>query len=98
LRIAPRDRPTRPKFISSGAFRATLHIDTELLTALIDIVFALLHLRLKRPVENARFLWNCSIALGQDGKLVPGYLELSYRLPNDLLVYAAGIDVGGIPG
>ena len=76
----------------------TLHIDTELLTALVDIVFALLHLRLKQPAENARFFWDRSTALGQDGKLVPGYLELFYRFPNDLLVYAAGIDVGGIPG
>lgn len=76
----------------------TLHIDIELLTALVDIVFALLHLRLKRPVENARFLWDRSTALSQDGKLVLGYLELFNRFPNDLLVYAAGIDVGGIPG
>jgi hypothetical protein len=76
----------------------TLHIDTEPLTALVDIVFALLHLRLKRPVENARFLWDRSTALSQDGKLVPGYLELFNRFSNDLFVYAAGIDVGGIPG
>jgi len=64
---------------------------------LVDIVFALLHLRLKWPVENARFLWDRSTAFGQDGKLVPD-LELFNRFPNDLLVYAAGIDVGGIPG
>lgn len=76
----------------------TLHIDTELLTALVDIVFALCHLRLKWPVENSRFLWDRSTALGQDGKLVSGYLELPYRFPNDLLVYAAGIDIRGIPG
>jgi hypothetical protein len=75
-----------------------LHIDRELLTALVDIVFALLHLRLKRPAENARFLWDRSTAFGQDGKLVPGYLELFYRFPNNLLVYTARIDVGGIPG
>jgi hypothetical protein len=29
---------------------------------------------------------------------VPRYLKLFHRFPNDLLVYAAGIDVGGIPG
>jgi hypothetical protein len=84
--------------ISSSTFGTTLHIDTELLTALVDIVFALFHLRLKRPVENARFLWDRSKALGQNGKLVSGYLEPSDRFPNDLLVYAVGIDVGGIPG
>ena len=75
-----------------------LHIVADLLTALIDIVFALFHLRLKRPVEDARFLWDRSTALGQDGKLVPGYLELFNRFPNDFLVYAAGINVGSIPG
>ena len=75
----------------------TFNIKTELPTALVDIFFALLHLRLKRPVENARFLWNRSTTLGQDGKLVPGYIELLDRFPDDLLVHAAGIDVGGIP-
>ena len=33
-----------------------LHTNTELLTALVDIVFALLHLRLKRLAENAQSL------------------------------------------
>jgi hypothetical protein len=75
-----------------------LYIDPELLTPLVDIVLALLHLRLKWPVEDTWFLWNRSTALGQDGKLVPGYLELFYRFPNDLLIYAARIDVGCIPG
>ena len=65
---------------------------------MIDIVFALLHLHLKRPVENARFLWDRSTALGQEDKLVPGYLELFYRFPDNLLVYTTRIDVGGIPG
>ena len=65
---------------------------------LVDIVFALLHLRLEQPIENARFLWDRSTALGQDGKFVPGYPELLYRLANDLLVEPLGIDIGGIPG
>lgn len=84
--------------VSSSAFGMTLHIDTELLTALINIVFALCHLRLVHPVENARFVGDRSKALGQDGKLVSGYVELFDRFSNDLLVYSAGIYVGGIPG
>lgn len=65
---------------------------------MIDIVLALLHLRLKRPIEDTRFIWDSSKTLGQEGHLVSGYPELFDRFPNDLLVYAVGVDIGNIPG
>lgn len=69
-----------------------------MLTALVDIVLALLHLCLERPVKNPCLLWHRSIALGKNGKLVPWYVELLYRFPNNLLAYPTRINVGGIPG
>jgi len=87
-----------PKTISSSTFERRFLSNTELLTTLVDIVFTLLKLSLKHPVENTRFLGDSTMALGQDGKLLTGYLEFLYRFTNDLLVDAAGIDIGCIPG
>ena len=87
-----------PKFVSSSTTDRILHFDIELLTALVDIVLALLHLRLKRQLEHSRFLWNRSTSLGQDDKLVLGDLEFLHRFSNDFLVDTAGTDVGSIPG
>ena len=75
------DRPTRPIIVSPSIFETMLHTNTELLTALVDIVFALLHLRLKRLAENAQSLWDCSAALGRDGKLCQGISNFSIAFP-----------------
>ena len=75
-----------------------LRIEVELLTALIDIIFALLHLRLKKPIEDTCLLWDRPITFGQDSNLMPGYFELSYCFPNDLFIHTARINVSGIPG
>lgn len=67
------------------------------LTALIKVIFTLLHLRLKRPAEDSGLVRNCSHAFGQDGEFLPGYLEVFDRSADDLFVHTAGVNVGGIP-
>lgn len=74
------------------------HVDADLLTALIDIVFTLLHLRLKPPTEDTWFLGDRSAAFGQDGNFVPRYLKLFHSFSNNLFVYAARVHIGSIPG
>ncbi len=87
-----------PKRLAEARSGTMRDIDIEeLLTALVDRVFALLHLRLKWSVENDWFLWDISTALSQDGELVSGYLKVSDRFPMNL-VHTAGTDVAGIPG
>ena len=70
----------------------------EQLTPLVHIFSTLLHLCLKRPIKNARTLRHSTTALGQDGELMSGDLEFLDGFPDDLLISATGIDIGGIPG
>jgi hypothetical protein len=67
------------------------------LTALVDIVLALLHLSFKHPVKNSWLLRHSSKAFGQNCDLVSRYIKFLQCLANDLLVHAVRIDIGRIP-
>lgn len=67
------------------------------LTALVNIILALLHLRLIWPIKDPRFFRYRSHDLRQDSELVSGNVKLLDRFAHDLLVETARVYIGSIP-
>lgn len=91
LKMATLDKPVQIRMNTQGSDHQLL------LTALVDVVFALRDLLAIHNASNARLFSNITIALAENDELVTRKIVLLDGLANDDFRCAITVDIGCIP-